>query len=64
MLNHFNFRDYASNRAKYIARKLFLIGSFQIAITLQNKITKKTRLLVSGQIPDCSDCLLRFIEQQ
>ena len=25
---------------------------------------KTTRLLVSGQSPECSDCLLRFIEQQ
>ena len=25
---------------------------------------KETRLLVSGRSPECSDCLLRFMEQQ
>ena len=29
-----------------------------------NREEKPTRLLVSGQSPECSDCLLRFMEQQ
>ena len=30
----------------------------------ENSMIKETRLLVSGRSPECSDCLLRFMEQQ
>ena len=30
----------------------------------ENKLLNSTRLLVSGRSPECSDCLLRFMEQQ
>ena len=43
-----------------------LVGTLQDALIIQSKVEqekaklKATRLLVSGQSPECSDCLLRF----
>ena len=33
------------------------------AYTYKNIHKRETRLLVSGRSPECSDCLLRFMEQ-
>ena len=30
---------------------------------IHQRITQQTRLLVSGRSPECSDCLLSFMEQ-
>ena len=48
-----------------VDKKMYSFSYLLLLIEAYNLATKTdTRLLVSGQSPECSDCLLRFMEQQ
>ena len=50
-----------------VLEKIFLLRLFFSSILFEYAVEEhkeQTRLLVSGQSPECSDCLLRFMEQQ
>ena len=44
-------------------RKLIVENQFGIVEFGANAFISKTRLVVSGRSPECSECLLRFMEQ-
>ena len=52
------------NTGRNYFAKSFEDRSNEIKYLFTTVFIKKTRLLVSGRSPECSDCFLRFIEQQ